>query len=152
MSILRDSKNSEFFLQTYMYAQAKSNHLTPRCACAARDNNYLENRLAAAEEDPRQSGSSGRQEDFPRRIPDSQDPPDTYSARGCRGNLKKSLHYLCLEDPDCLGSSWEVASAPLHQCPEDSDCLVDPTADTGAGGCSGTFPGGSQTVMTVSSA
>ena len=41
-----------------------------------------------SQENPRQSGSFGHwcqgvQRDFTRRIPDSQDPPDT-SARGCR--------------------------------------------------------------------
>ena len=81
-----------------------------------------------------QSGGRGMRKDFPRRIPDSQDPPDT-GARGCRGTF--------------LGGSQTVRILrTLVPGGAEGLCQEDPRqSDTySARGCRRTFPGGSQTV------
>ena len=92
----------------------------------------------------------GVQRDFPRKIPDSQDPPDT-GARGCRGTFPGGSQTVRIlrqgvqrdfprripdsQDPPDTGD----AEGLFQEDPRQS-------GSSGHWGCRGTFPGGSQTV------
>ena len=113
-----------------------------------------------SQEDPRHSGSSGHwcqgvQRDFTRKIPDSQDPPDT-GARGCRGTSPGGSQTVRIlrtlvpegaeghhqEDPRQSGSSGHWCQGVQRDITKRIPDSQDPP-DTGARGCRGTSPGGS---------